>query len=272
MNHNTFSAKQFVTTDTEFCAKTYSRMKFGCDDSAKIFGYELAEKFFEAYMDIILSNRLVVIPSPYNKVKNAATVMTEHFINKLNELIVEANGEHVEYSIIHRKVSYTNDYGFMTKEQRKGLIDNDLFYINKDFVKDKVLVFIDDVKITGTHEEKLKEILERESLDNQSFFLYYAEYFGDRPDIEAELNWASIKEPYDYLQILIDAKNHVIIRPIKYVLTLKETDLKLICDIVPTSRLEEIYYGCLAEGYYKIPSYQTNFQFIKNYLNTVYNN
>lgn len=75
----------------------------------------------------------------------------------------------MEWDIVHRKVSYINDYGFLSKEDRKALIDGDTFSINRDFWGNKTLIFIDDVNITGTHEEKLIEILDKEGVENDTF-------------------------------------------------------------------------------------------------------
>jgi hypothetical protein len=256
--HNFHSLESATFSPTD-----YSKLKFGSDHVARRFGYELATSFFAAHSDALIANQLVVISSPYNFVENAATVMTRHFVNKLNELLVNAQGRSVEYSVIHRKVSYTNDYGFLSKQKRKGLIDNDLFYLNKDFIAGKMLIFIDDVRITGTHEEKLEEILRENYITNPAFFLYYANYNGNRPDIEAAINFAAISNLNDYLNLVkSDEDHHVIIRPIKYILSQKKEVLKEVLPQFSDQFFEKVYYGCLAEGYYKIPSYQKNFQLL----------
>lgn len=261
--HTRFSSHTFHDLESaRFDPKQYSKLKFGSDLAAKKMGHELAVDFFHAHADAILANRCVVIPSPYNFVKNAATLMTLHFINKMNELSVIARGEQLEYSIIHRKVSYTNDYGFLSKEKRKGLIDNDSFYLNRDFLDGKTLIFIDDVIISGTHEEKLKEILIRDNVENDSFFLYYAAYNGNSPQIEGALNFAAIKSLDDYVALTKEPNHQVIIRPIKYLLgqptdVLKNALLQFSDDFV-----EQTYFGCFAEGYHKIPHFQPQFGLI----------
>lgn len=258
-----FNVHNFSNLETaKFSPQEYSRLKFGSDVAAKKLGYELATEFFAAHSDIILANQCVVIPSPYNFVPNAATVMTRHFINKLNELSVHASGQHVEQSIIHRKVSYTNDYGFLSKEKRRGLIDNDSFYLNRAFLEGKVLFFVDDVKITGTHEDKLVQILEHERVPNQAVFIYYARYHGNSPAIEGELNFASIKTIEDLIELMKEANHQVIIRPIKFLLSQHKQVLKDILMKVNDNVLDNLYYGSLAEGYYTIPKYQLNFAVI----------
>ena len=261
------SLHQFTNyEDAPFCPKEYSALKFGSDVSARKFGYALARSFFEKHADILMANDVVVIPSPYNFVKNAATLMTLHFVDALNELLVNANGNNVEYSIIHRKVSYTNDYGFLSKEKRKGLIDNDMFYLNKAFLKNKFLIFIDDVKITGTHEDKLKEVLVKNRMKNDVAFLYFAEYFGNDPEVEARLNFAAISSVNDYKELSEESNHQIIIRPIKFILSLTTDEFYRFLTTFDLDKLREIYLGSLAEGYYKIQKYQTNLIMLKKYL------
>jgi hypothetical protein len=255
---------EFYDLETsKFSPERYSQLKFGSDSVAWAFGVELAEDTFEKYADVLLANRVVVIPSPYNHVENAATIMTGHFVNRLNHLLVQSNGSHVEYSVIHRKVSYINDYGFLSKEKRRGLIDNDSFYLNKDFYKDKLLIFVDDVRITGTHEDKLQQILEREGIKNRRMYLYYADYKGDNPTVEAQINFAGVRNVQDYLELAGEPGHHVIVRPIKYLLSLKEEEFDFAMNSLPFRKKQEIYHGALGEGYYKVPAYQINFNKLK---------
>jgi hypothetical protein len=258
--YTSFAAHQFSSLETApFNPKTYSRLKFGSDAAAREMGHQLATEFFFAHGDKLLANECVVISSPYNHLPNAATVMTKHFIDRLNELLVFAQGKHVEYTVVHRKVSYTNDYGFLSKKQRRSLIDNDKFYLNRDFVKDKMLIFVDDVKITGTHEDKLTEVLQRDGVENDVMFLYFAAYTGSQPDIEAALNFAAVQSMEDFVALTKEPNHHVIIRPIKYMLSRPVDELKATLPLFADDMIFDMYYGCLAEGYYKIPLYQASF-------------
>lgn len=258
-----FAAHHFGDNGFSFSTTKYSELKFGSDAAARHFGYELADTFFNRYQDHLVENQSVVIPSPYNYVPNAATVLTRHFCDRLNEHIISRGGEHVEYTIIHRKVSYTKDYGFLSKEKRKSLIDNDSFAMNKDFIAGKQLIFVDDIKITGTHEEKLIEIMQKDGIQNNAFFLYIGNYFGESPEIEAQLNFAGVKCLADYVRLTEEPNHHMIIRPIKYILSRQHSELR---DTVPhfsNDVLLKIYNGCLAEGYYKIPEYEKAFRALK---------
>ena len=245
--------------DLSFDPIQYSKLKFGCNDSAKEFGQSLARDFFNHHIDKLLIDDLVVISSPYNNIKNAATILSEHFIKQLNSLLVHYNGKHVDTSVIHRKMTYTNDYGFLDKEKRKSLIKNDTFYLNNNFLKDKTIIFIDDINITGSHEERLIEILQENNLKNDCFFVYIAKYFGDSPEIESNLNFYGVNNLETFVELVNNNSNHVIIRTVKYILNLSKYDLRRILNNVSHDKLYEIYHVCLAEGYYTIDKYQPNF-------------
>lgn len=246
------------------CAQRYSRMKFGDNRAAMEIGYEMADLLFNEHSDLLLANNVVVIPSPYNYVKNAATVVTEHMIDRLNCHLVNANGKHVEYSIIHRKVSYIADYGFLSKDKREQLLSNDKFYLNKDFLKGKLLIFVDDIKITGTHEEKLVEVLDKENMDNDVVFVYSARYFGSNPEIEAQLNFAGINSVEEYVELATEPDHNILVRPIKFLLKQKPVYFREnFVYKVSMKFLRAFYHACIGEGYTIIPEYQENIRFVK---------
>ncbi len=276
INSSVLAVHDFTTDDFDgatmpFSAVDYSHLKFGCDDTARRFGYELADRFFRHHVDILIAEPTVVIPSPYNFVRNAATIMTEHFVNRLNEHLVNANGEHVDFSTIHRKVSYTSDYGFMSKEQRRGLLDNDMFFLNDGFYRGKTLIFIDDIRITGTHEDRLRDILlgDPHLSSNRVFFLYYAQMVGPcRADVEAGLNFSGIKSLDEYAELAARPNHHVIVRPIKFLLSRPKDEFDRFVATISTQKARQIYSGCLGEGYYKVPEYQCNFLKLKALVST----
>ena len=84
MNYTRFAAHRFSHLEgTPFSAKEYSYLKFGSDIVARSFARTLAAAFFKAHSSTLLSNKCVVTPSPYNYVRNAATVLTKYFVDEL---------------------------------------------------------------------------------------------------------------------------------------------------------------------------------------------
>jgi hypothetical protein len=267
-NEQRFFLHGFSNLDNiPFQPADYSKLKFGSDSIAKEFGYKLADGFFAAHSEMLLKTQSVVIPSPYNYIRNAATVMSEHFVDRLNHLLINNGGHNVEWSVIHRKVSYINDYGFLDKEKRKELINGDVFHINKGFIEGKNIILIDDVCITGTHEEKLIDILNENDIHNNTFFLYFAKYVNGTvgADIEAALNFSGIKTLEDFVQLTKEPNHNLIVRPIKFLMNQKHVDFVRIIDEFDHTFIQKLYYGCLGEGYHKIDSYKKNFKLLSQH-------
>ena len=271
--HKSFAAHQFSSLEgINFDPKEYSQLKFGSDEIARKFGYDLALRFFNAHSPELLTNQIVVIPSPYNFVPNAATILARHFVDRLNHLLVNGNGTNAELSLAHRKVTYTSDYGFLSAHRRKELLGNDHFYLNRKFLKGKMLVFIDDVRITGTHEHKLVQVLDKERLDNDCFFIYYGDYVNKEVgcSIEADLNFAGIKNFGDYIELSKQPNHHLIVRPIKYMLNQPAADLEQLLQVQGVRKTQELYNACIGEGYYKLPQYQDGFKQIASHTEKFY--
>lgn len=251
--------------DDHFDTREYSRLKFGSNNVAKKYGAAIAAKVFTHHTAELLAEECVVIPSPYNYVVNAATLVTKQFVNSLNALLVHHNGNHCEYSTIHRKISYIKDYGFLTAAERKTLIDQDDFFFNPEFYKNKILIFVDDVRITGTHEFKLVELLNRHNINNRCIFAYYATYTGCQADTEAKINFAAVHNHDDFVKIVTAPDHKMTVRPIKYILgKLSGAWCDRVLSEMQRHQIESLYYGCLGEGYYKIPEYQPNFHKIQS--------
>lgn len=259
-----FAAHHFADLDdAPFDPRIYSRLKFGSDQAARTMGHQLADALFHAHADTLLAHDIVVFASPYNYLPNAATVLTHHVIARLNELLVFAQGKHVEYSLIHRKVSYTADYGFLSAEQRRGLIAADRFSINRDFIGNKLLLFVDDVRITGAHEDKMLDLLARDHIENAAMFVYFAQYTGHQPDIEGRLNFAAVASLDDFIALTHEPRHHVIVRPVKYLLARPLAELETALPRLTDETLRALYDGALAEGYYAIPAYQAAFALLR---------
>ncbi|MCZ4093605.1 phosphoribosyltransferase family protein [Sinorhizobium psoraleae] len=251
--------------DAPFRPEQYSRLKFGCDEAAREMGYQIADAFFQKNAPALLDSRCLMISSPYNFVPNAATIMTVHLLNRLNAHIVDAKGNHVEYATVPRKISYVNDYGLLSGEHRKSLIAGDRFYFNSQHFEGRCLLFVDDVKITGTHENRLVELMHEQQLKNKTFFLYFARYTGDRPNIESEINLAAVKSIKDLNRIVAEPNHHITARQIKYILSADPRELYRDFLRFRSSRyLKSLYFNCLHEGYYKIQEYKDNISIIRD--------
>ena len=154
----------------------YSWFKFGDIFYAEKFAEELFSGFIEKHKDWILSNHeIVILPSPYFSIPTASNYLCLFFKKLLNQFLFEnGKGACVE-SKIYRTQTYAEDYGNMSLEQRIKLISNDTYYIDRNFINGRCCIFLDDIKITGSHEYIVKEILNRNQIKGDFIFVYYAE-------------------------------------------------------------------------------------------------
>lgn len=246
-----------------FCAEAYSRLKFGSDPVAKQFGYEMADLFFQQHRAMLLTQRCVVIPSAFNVVEIAATLLARHFMNRLNDLLVRAGGDIVEWTTMHRTVSYLNDYADVSLEERQALLGRDNLYIKEEFIVDKTLIFIDDIQITGTHEHKILKFLEDRKITSPALFCYYAKYTGDRASIEGDLNRSGIGSLTDFVSMWAEEPTHIMVRTLRLWLLAEPSELAWALDQVTPTYIDQLYHATLARGYYTVPELRGGFEAIR---------
>lgn len=270
MNHPVQSfAHTFVDLDTApFSTLDYSRLKFGSDEVAYRYGCAMADTFYRDHRDFLREERCVVIPSAYNVVEIAATVLGRHFMNRLNDLLVRDGGDIVEWTTMHRTMRYLNDYADVTAEERKALLDQDDLYIKKEFVAGKSLIFVDDIYITGTHERKLVSFLDQIDFQRPAYFCYFAKYLGDRAKIEGDLNRSGIGDLPALVDMILTEKTHIMVRTLRMWLQAPERTLRLSLERVPPAYVDDLYHAILARGYYSVPELRAGFEFIRAYRDT----
>ena len=109
-------------------------------------------------------------------------------------------------------------------------------------------------------------LLDDSKLTNDCMFLYIASYTGIDPTIEAHLNLNAVDTDDDFIKLISAPTRNVVVRSIKWLLSKDIERLRsLLARIIRTdwSYLEEIYFGCLGEGYHTIPVYQPQFAVLK---------
>jgi len=245
-----FAAHTFSSlADADFDIGEYSRVKFGSGRAAKVLGIEMAERFFGLRRDVF-ARRCVVIPAPSTTVPVAATLLSRHFANRLNALLVAEGASPVEWSLAHRNVTYNTDYAELPKEARRRLLAADCIFLNRDFVCGKFLIFIDDCRITGAHEDRIGIFLKREDIPNDHVFVCYAEYTGGDPSIEARLNHAAIKSGEDLVALASEAGHQVTTRAIRLLLEVSEHRIAALLAVAPPTFVEDAFHAAMTKGYH----------------------
>jgi len=249
-----------------FNAKLYSAMKFGHSGVADSFGRMMAAKFASHRAGTLHSKQCVVIPAPSTMVPVAATLISRAFTNELNAIVdVLTRGQMtVEWTMIHRDMTYDNNYADLPKEQRKVLLAGDALHLNKDYVRGKHLIFVDDIRITGSHEEKITDFMSAEGLGNTYEFVTFATYTGDDASIEHRLNHSFIRNAADVVRMAntIGREHVVTTRAIRILLKSDTFD----SDIAPANPrfIVESHEAAMVKGYNRVPELRENYEKLRS--------
>ncbi len=249
----------------------YSRFKFGDDQVAKEFGEQLAEGFISGYLkDNFIDNQVVVISSPYSFIPTATFAMKNYFIHQLNRWMVDNGGLVVQEAKVHRTITYKEDYGALSAEERMSLIGNDSFHIDKHFLDHKTLLFLDDIRITGSHERMILKMVDEYQMKNDIHLLYFAELanMDIHPNVENLLNYYQVKSIFDLDGIVKSGSFCFNTRIVKYILNSEFNSFSVFIHNQTEEFINMLYNLALGNGYHTIEAYAVNLNYIKNQINT----
>ena len=255
-----------------FDPAAYSRFKFGDGTAAEAFGAALAAGFIATYGNRLSENdQLVVVPSPYTSIPTASYYMTVAFIKVLNRYLCMNGYSPSETAKIHRFKTYSIDYGALDMESRKALIINDKYHLDKDFLLGKTLIFIDDIRITGSHELIIRNLLQRYELGNTAYFLYYAQLQNSNihPNIENKLNYYSVHSLQSLEAVICSPSFRFNTRVVKYLLNAPFAEYEQLLMKQTPAFLQELADCCISNNYYQMEEYRKNAIFLFDHLQKI---
>lgn len=259
-NTRTISVIKSDTFEEDFY-KNYSSFKHGSKTQARMFGKQLAD-----VCDFEENSTLVFYAAPYNNVPAASNALKDYTLSFCATQLMNKNIT-VKQSKIFREYSYDDDYGKMNKEQRMEAISSDMMYLDKSCIREgETLVFVDDIRITGSHEIRIKEILDREGITNDVIFLYIAEYTGDNATVEHDLNHRSVYNLRTVNDIIRNEEFIFNIRVVKYILRADIEEFVSFITYQSEQFQETLYQLGILNGYYNNEKYSRNFSILKNLI------
>jgi len=262
--------KIYFENEIPFSATDYSKFKFGDKDIARDFGYALADGFIRNNSHELFDQQAVVISSPYCFIPTATFAMKDYFVQRLNMHLSETGQAVVEETKIHRTITYKEDYGALSAEERLNLIGNDGFHIDTKFIKGKYLIFLDDIIITGSHEKVVRRMLEQYNVECDGMFLYFAELANKNihPKIENDLNFAYVKDLYTLDKVIKNESFLFNTRVVKFMLNAPASEFSTFINFQKEAFLQTFIHLAIGNSYHTIPDYHFNFTTLKNYLKT----
>lgn len=251
--------------NSPFCEAEYSKFKFGNSDMARKFAFELYEGFIATHTDLLLAHdEIVVLPSPYHSIPTASNYLCLYFKTLLNNFLFSHGRKAVSESKIYRNQTYTADYGNLSFEDRVKLIGNDTYYIDRNYIGGKLCLFMDDIKITGSHELIVKKILDQYNVEGNFAFIYFAELINKdiNPTIENYYNYFYVKD-VPSLASVINAPSFVFnTRTVKYILKLEHPQLLHLLELIGQEKLPQLFELAVSNNYHTINDYKTNLYYI----------
>lgn len=253
-----------------FDAVAYSKFKFGDGHIARDFGQELGRHFVEAHGEALLREEdIVFVPSPYHAIPTASNALSLFFRDEVNRFLYRHQRKSLLQSKIHRYKTYTVDYGNLDFEERMRLISSDTYHLDKRFLEDRMVLFIDDIKITGSHEQIIRQQLEREAIQGNFMFVYYAQLTNKAipANFENYLNYYAVKDRDDLVAIINEDSFIMNTRIIKYILKSDPADLTGFLQAIREERLPEMVNYAIGNNYHLMEDYQYNLTQITNHIN-----
>lgn len=272
MSINTYALHTFQDEQNlGFSAEEYSKFKHGDKGVARDFGHSLAKGLVEQtfFKNLIgLKKQIVVCSSPYQFIPTATFALKDYFIQILNEHLISKGGSPVQEQKIYRRAGYTEDYGSLNADQRRKLMTKDTFYIDKRFVEGKVILFLDDIRITGGHEERIRTMINEQELSNEMVLLYFASLTNQEtnPNIENTLNYAFVKSLLDLDKIIKNNEFLINTRVVKYILNAPKEEFSTFINYQSDKFVKTLYHQAIGNGYSTIPQYSTNLNYTKDLL------
>jgi hypothetical protein len=252
-----------------FDPTAYSQFKFGDDAIAEQFGTCLAKGFINQHLcKQPIHQPLVVISSPYAFIPTATFAMKNYFVFEINKWLVNNQLPVLQETKVTRSTTYKDDYGALDAQARMKLIQNEQLHIDKHFVTHKTLVFLDDIKITGSHEKMITNMLHHFQLTNNTYLLYFAELINPtiHPNIENYLNYHYVKTIFDLNSIIKSNRFSINTRIVKYILNTPEELFKKFIQNQHLHFIHLLYNMALGNNYHTIEVYAPNLLYIKTML------
>lgn len=249
-----------------FPAEEYSWFKFGDKFYAEKFAIQLFNGFVNEFRELLLSDKeIIILPSPYLSIPTASNFLCYYFKKQLNSFLFKNCKKASIESKIFRNQTYVTDYGNLDFEERVKLISNDTYYIDRNFIDGKLCIFVDDIKITGSHEHTVNKILNQYGINGDFVFVYYAELANKEihPKIENHYNYYAVKNVQDIVNVVNRMNFQFNTRIIKYILSLDKDEFVYLLNNINTKKSNDLFHLAISNNYHQIPEYQRNINTIK---------
>lgn len=244
--------------------EVYSKYKYGCAESARKLGYSLALMAIRNNNGVLESPELFLSASAYREVPTAAQQLAQYF-GEIIDIWRKERGLAPLLSLkLERETLFEGDYGMLQTAEREELMSKNTIAVPTELAG-KNMVVIDDVRITGSHEQKVAEVLQTAGAA-VVLKLYVGEKYSEHTPAQVEhlLNHGWVDRLSRFVAIVNSPNWQVNARVCKYLLSYpKREDLEVACKALLPDRLENILWAISADGYDTMPMYCESAAYLK---------
>jgi hypothetical protein len=254
----------------DFDASKYSLLKFGHRASINDYANKLFSLVLELHnSDAININNSVILIGPYQFIDTASSLLTKQTISLLNQYAKNTNNlMEICHSKVNRKTTYFTDYALMSKEDRYNLIKNDSFIVDYDAIGSKDIIIIDDIRISGTHEDIMYNIFKDGGFQNTINFIFLAEVERNEfdPKIEHFFNSKTISNVKDLIPYITSDSLDFTTRGVKMILSQSQHEFIDFIAKISIDNMEELRKLAIGNEYDKIELISNNLEILKEKL------
>jgi hypothetical protein len=265
-----------------FSPLEYSKFKYGNIEIARKFAFEIGNSIlnFDTFQELLKDkNEIFVLSSPYSFIRTASSYIAEYFFYYLSNHFLTSNIK-VHFGKINRSVSYIEDYGQMNANERFNLIAKDEFSCDYDLLKEKLIIAIDDIRVTGTHEKIVQNVLTPILDSSNVIYTYYIKIDSQsiEPQYENYLNYFYVKSLEEIKELINQYDFKFNTRVVKFILGQDSYVFREFIKSIEPTKIYDLYKLSLGNLYYIFPKMQSNIYYLKDLVNqkiensiTVYN-
>lgn len=253
-------------TNLSFDRYAYSRYKYGDTNQARIFGEELSQGFLKKHGDFLLSSSqpFLALSSPRASIPPAAYFIFQTFLEQINRFCQIHHRPLIAEHTIQRLGTIAEDYSTLSEHERFDHLIHERYSIDSQPVKKKILLFLDDIRITGMHERNIIRLLDNSGISNRRIFIYYAQLINEHipSSFEYQLNRCAIENLSQLLMIINNplATFQINTRILKEILRSNTSELNEFLQTIPVELLSQIYHACLACEYQTMDAFKNTFR------------
>lgn len=259
------SQKGIDSLHTSFDIEAYSRFKYGDKRVAQQYAQELVRKLLQNPQDLpCLSTPVFISSSAFRYVPTAAQSILNAFLSAFTQQLPQLK---LQYFKIHRNYLDGRDYAQLTPEERENVLKQaQLSVDDSTHLRNQTVWVIDDIRITGKHEEKILEFLQKLGVKEvKCLYVAQLQHGLERSWLEHYINHAWIKDLERFEEILYSPCFQLNARVCKFLLSYPcHTSLKAFLERLDLAKITLLYHAIKQDNFDEVENYRHAFLLLED--------